>query len=219
MSVSLSWTARVPLGAPASSLFLVQPIAVGLGNPGHVTDGIQQDFRVQRPAQGTGVIELVGPVGVVDGAGQLIGLGTDDPAEQLPQVVAVTGKVFGQLPQQLRMGGRVVAAEVIHRIHDASAEEVTPEAIDGGLGEIGVGRHPLGQLAPGKPGPAVRHPVAVQQGGRHLLAGAGVEDRGARSDWGRRRRLPGHRGCRRPPIPDWPPSLNIDPKKAAMPQN
>ena len=164
------------LGSPASSLLLVKPIAEGLGNPGHVADGIQQDLRIQRTAQGAGVVELVGPVGVVDGARQLVGPGTDDPAEQVPQVVAVAGEVLGQSPQQHRMGGRVVAAEVVHRIHDAAAEEVAPEPVDGGLGEIGVRSDPPGHLAPREAGPVVRHPGAVQQSGGHLLAGAGVQD-------------------------------------------
>ena len=165
-----------PPGSRAPPLFLVEPIAESLGNPGQVTDGIQQDLRVQGTARGAGVVESVGPVGVVDGAGQLVGMGTDDPAEQVPEVVSVAGKVFGQSPQQLRMGGRVVAAEVVHRVHDPSAEEVAPEPIDGGLGEIGVGGDPLGQLAPGKAGAAEGHPGAVQQSGRHLLSGAGVEN-------------------------------------------
>ena len=74
------------------------------------------------------------------------------------------------------MGRRVVAAEVVHRIHDPSTEEVAPEPVDGGLGEIGMGGDPLGHLAPREAGPVERHPGAVEQGGGHLLAGAGMED-------------------------------------------
>ena len=60
-----------------------------------------------------------------------------------------------QLVEQFRMARRIVLAHVVGRLDQAGAEEVSPELVDGGPGEVGiVGRgDPLGQ---GRPRAAAR---------------------------------------------------------------
>ena len=55
-------------------------------------------------------------------------------------------EVFGQGRQQLGMGGRIGGAEIVHRIDDAAREEIAPDAIDRGFGEVGMRGHPARQL-------------------------------------------------------------------------
>ena len=87
-------------------------------------------------------------VGLVGDAAAAIGLAIADPAHQvLGVVVVLLGPVVGQAVEQLRIGDRIVVAEIVHIVlGEALAEEMAPGAIDERLGEIGTGGDQLGQF-------------------------------------------------------------------------
>ena len=72
-------------------------------------------------------------------AGALIGLAGGDGANEKLQVEMVLDQTLGaKFVEQFGMAGRIVFAEVVHRVDDAQAEEVAPHAVGGGPGEEGV---------------------------------------------------------------------------------
>ena len=75
------------------------------------------------------------------GAGQLIGLRGRDGADEKFQVELVVGELLGQQVEQFGMAGGAVAADhLVDRLDQAGAEEVGPDAVDGGAGEVGIVR-------------------------------------------------------------------------------
>ena len=98
---------------------------------------------------GIGVLRRL-PVGVVGGeAGELVGAGEDETADEVFEVPPVSDEVMGEVIEQQRMCGRVATgAEVIDAAHEALAEEVHPHAVDEDSGgeRIVVASDPLGEL-------------------------------------------------------------------------
>ena len=74
------------------------------------------------------------------------------------------------------MRGRIRAAEVIHRIHDAAAEQMAPHAVDSRLGEIRGRGHPFGQFTPGQVRILEPNNSAVKQRRLHGFPRTGVHD-------------------------------------------
>ena len=60
--------------------------------------------------------------------------------------MAVLAEIRCQGGQQLGMRGRIGGAEIVHRIHDAAREEISPDAIHRRFGEVGMRGHPARQF-------------------------------------------------------------------------
>ena len=71
-------------------------------------------------------------------AGEVIGFGGGDPADQGLDVVAGVAEVGGQAVEEFRVAGRVMVAEVVDRVDEAAAQEVAPGRVDEGAGELEV---------------------------------------------------------------------------------
>jgi hypothetical protein len=80
-------------------------------------------------------------------AGQRVGVGEHQGADQQLDVVAAGDEGAAQLVEQLGMAGGVLGGQVIDRVHQADAEEVGPQAVGQGAGEVWVVRRgdPVGQ--------------------------------------------------------------------------
>ena len=56
--------------------------------------------------------------------------------------MAVFAEIRRKGGQQLGMCGRIGGAEIVHRIHDAAREEMSPDPIHRRFGEVGMRGHP-----------------------------------------------------------------------------
>lgn len=105
----------------------------------------------------------------------LIRLRGDDGADEELHVVLVGHELGGQLVQQLRMaGGVLVGRFVVDGVDDADAEEMGPEAIGPGAGEVRVGRRgdPLRQRVPAFRVVLPVRRLAIEEAGLDDLVGA-----------------------------------------------
>ena len=80
-------------------------------------------------------------------AGPLIRLRTGDRPQQELDVVILSDERLGEFIEQFGMAGRVRRAEIIHWFNDADAEQMTPQPVYRGLGEVRVLRRgdPVGE--------------------------------------------------------------------------
>ncbi len=76
-----------------------------------------------------------------------VGLRDGDRPDQVAQVVLVVDEMPRQGVEQLGMDRRVGAAHVVGRVDQSLAEELRPDPVGRGPGEVGIvgGRHPGGQ--------------------------------------------------------------------------
>src|SRR5207247_2140151 len=83
-------------------------------------------------------------------AGALVGLAGDDAARQVLEVEAGGGELLRQAAQQLRVRWRVGLVEIVQGVDEAAPEEVRPQPVDGGAGEVGIVdcRRPLSKRRP-----------------------------------------------------------------------
>src|SRR5262249_52884262 len=71
--------------------------------------------------------------------GTLICLAAGDRSNQVFHIEIVGDELTYQLVEQFRVAWQVVVgAEAVHRVNQAHAEEVMPQAIDSGAGEPGI---------------------------------------------------------------------------------
>src|SRR4029077_4965122 len=101
-------------------------------------------------------------------AGTLICPAARNRANQEFQVEVVRDELTDELVEQFRMAGWVVlATEAVHGVDQADAEEVMPEAIDGGPGEPGIvaAGDPLGERLTRRDGPGPVRFAPVREAG------------------------------------------------------
>ena len=82
-------------------------------------------------------------------AAELVRPAGRDGTNQELEIELVGRELAGQLVEQLGMTGGIVGGEIVDRVDDPDPEKMSPQAIDGRAGEIGVavGNHPVGQDA------------------------------------------------------------------------
>src|SRR5438876_341270 len=79
---------------------------------------------------------MVVPLVLVDR--ELVGPRKADVAHQMTHVESALHEIVLEGIEQLRIAGRIAAADVIHRIDDAAPEEIAPGAVGHCLGEIRI---------------------------------------------------------------------------------
>ena len=136
---------------------------LGLGAGGE-REGIDHLLRAQATRMGVTEVNRVILVPLVLHNGELIGARLADGLHQLAQVEAVLHELRRERVEQFRIARRIAGADVVHRIDDAAAEEVAPDAV----------RHRLGEERILRRDEPVNHRHATVIANRH---GLGVADR------------------------------------------
>ena len=110
-------------------------------------NGIQQGFCRQAAHLGMGMVQSVLLIFRERGAGELPGAGLTDQPDQRLGLHAILNEKFRQGVEQGRIGRRIGQAEIIHRIHEATAHEVGPKTVHLDAGKEGMLRtsHPPGK--------------------------------------------------------------------------
>src|SRR5262245_7523634 len=104
---------------------------------GHA-DGIEERLRWQTSRQGVREINFVTLVPFIRAISQLIGPRVGDGANQVPQIEIVICQILSQRSKQRFVTGRITGTNVVHWIDDASAKEITPDAVCNGLSKIRI---------------------------------------------------------------------------------
>ncbi len=112
---------------------------------------IEQLLGREEPGTGMGKVALVRAIERGGLAAQLVGPTGENRANDMPLIEALRDEVVGQRLEQLGNRRGVRLAEVIHRIDEAPAQQVSPDAIDTHFGEqrIAGSGEPVGQHAAG----------------------------------------------------------------------
>ena len=89
-------------------------------------------------------------VGLVRQRAELIKPRIHDPTHEMLEVKAMTGEIHCQCVEQLRVDRRVGRPKVIHRMHNPTSKELSPNPVGHCPGEEGILRcqQPLGQCLP-----------------------------------------------------------------------
>ena len=116
------------------------PYAADFGRIGPITgcqdQAVVQLLRSQGAARGAGELARIGLTGMRLAAGTLVRKAARDRSNQEFQVEVVGDELTDQLVKQFRMARRIVrGTQAVNRVDQADAEEVMPQAIDGGPGE------------------------------------------------------------------------------------
>ena len=114
----------------------------------NLEDGIVQHLRLQAAWHGVRVIDLVILVPFIGYDGELVGARFADVTDDLLRVKAAGNEFLGKFLEQFRVGRWVARADVIQRLNNAGADQVTPHAVDEALGEVAVVAcgNPVGEM-------------------------------------------------------------------------
>ncbi len=158
--------------------------AIVVRHAGDVGDGIGERLGGQAAAVRAGEIARVGAVGVVRRGAELVELRAQDGPHQRLEVEFLPHEFLPERVEQRGVRRRIRNAEIIHRIHDAAAEERAPHAVRRGPGEERILRigHPVGERAARVGGVVAFHRGAVGRLRLHHLAGHRMLHRFSRSE-------------------------------------
>ncbi len=114
---------------------------------GHLTDAVQESFRLDTAKPTAGKIARIALVALVRLGGELVRARRTDVADQFLEVVFVFGEFLAKLLQQLGIGSGIADANIVHLLDDALAKEVSPDNVGQVGGEVGILRRsqPLGE--------------------------------------------------------------------------
>ena len=145
-------------------------------DPGHVSEGIQQNFRVQGARYVVSVVGAGRRCRFARCSSKLIRPRGHDQPEHPLHVIALRHELFGKRPQQLGMRGGIGRTQVIHRVDEPAAEEERPEAVHRRFREVLVRRHPFGQIKTHAPLIPVFQNGSIEQCRRNLLLRARMQN-------------------------------------------
>ena len=114
---------------------------------GRLHDAVVELLRRQPLHRHAGELANVLLAGISSGAGELVGPGQRDGADQELQVEVVGRELAGQVVEDLGVRRLVLVVEVIDWLDDAQAEKVRPHAVGSRPREVGIvrGSHPVGE--------------------------------------------------------------------------
>src|SRR5207245_3554459 len=105
---------------------------------GHLTDAVQESFRLDTAKPTAGKIARIALVALVRLAGELVRARRTDVADQFLEIIFVFGEFLAKLLQQLGVGSGIADANIVHRLDDALAKKVSPDNVGQVGGKIGV---------------------------------------------------------------------------------
>src|SRR5262249_41596168 len=106
--------------------------------PRRPVDRVVEHLGRQSASYRVGIVQVVALVPLIGDDGELVRPGLADGLDQLLDVEVALDEVPGQSVEQGGIGRRVAGADVVHRLDDADAGQVTPHAVDVAPREVRV---------------------------------------------------------------------------------